>query len=137
MDGRGIVAALALGASAVQMGTAFLAAKEAGTSPAYREALLKAHEDQTIVTRAFSGRMARGIQNEFITTWNESGLTNLSYPWQNAFTQQMRRAASAAKESGLLSLWAGQGVGLIREGSAADLMERWREEIKATRQSLL
>jgi len=137
MDGRGIMAALALGASAVQMGTAFLAAKEAGTSPAYREALLKAHEDQTTVTRAFSGRMARGIQNEFITTWNESGLTNLSYPWQNAFTQQMRRAASAAKESGLLSLWAGQGVGLIREGSAADLMERWREEIKATRQSLL
>jgi nitronate monooxygenase len=136
MDGRGIVAALALGASAVQMGTAFLAAKEAGTSAAYREALLKAREDQTTVTRAFSGRMARGIQNEFITKWNQSGLANLSYPWQNAFTQQMRRAASAAKDAGLLSLWAGQGVGLIREGTAADLISRWRREMKAALQSL-
>ena len=137
MDGRGIVAALALGASAVQMGTAFLAAKEAGTSPAYREALLKAHEDQTTVTRAFSGRMARGIQNEFITKWNQSGLANLSYPWQNAFTQQMRRAASAAKDAGLLSLWAGQGVGLIREASAGELISRWRQEMKSVLQNLV
>ncbi|HJT52862.1 MAG TPA: DUF561 domain-containing protein [Candidatus Angelobacter sp.] len=136
MDGRGILAALALGASAVQMGTAFLAAKEAGTSPAYREALLKAREDQTTVTRAFSGRMARGIQNEFISTWNESGLTNLSYPWQNAFTQQMRRAASTAKDAGLLSLWAGQGVGLIRQGSAAELIERWRAQMKLAQQNI-
>lgn len=136
MDGRGIVAALALGASAVQMGTAFLAANEAGTSPAYREALLKAREDQTTVTRAFSGRMARGIENEFIIKWNDSGLNNLSYPWQNAFTQQMRRAASAAKDAGLLSLWAGQGVGLIRQGSAAELIERWRAEIKLAQQNI-
>ena len=136
MDGRGIVAALALGASAVQMGTAFLAAKEAGTSPAYREALLKAREDQTTVTRAFSGRMARGIENEFIIKWNDSGLNNLSYPWQNAFTQQMRRAASAAKDAGLLSLWAGQGVGLIRQGSAAELIERWRAEMKLSQQKI-
>lgn len=130
MDGRGIVAALALDARAVQMGTAFLASKEAGTSAAYREALLEAREDQTTVTRAFSGRMARGIQNEFITKWNQSGLANLSYPWQNAFTQQMRRAASAGKDAGLLSLWAGQGVGLIREGTAAELISRWRQEMK-------
>lgn len=136
MDGRGILAALALGARAVQMGTAFLAAKEAGTSPAYREALLKAREDQTTVTRAFSGRMARGIENEFIIKWNDSGLNNLSYPWQNAFTQQMRRAASAAKDAGLLSLWAGQGVGLIRQGSAAELIERWRAEIKLAQQNI-
>lgn len=135
MDGRGIVAALALGAGAVQMGTAFLAAKEAGTSPAYREALLKAREDQTTVTRAFSGRMARGIRNEFIEKWNASGLTHLSYPWQNAMTQPMRRAAAAARQSGLLSLWAGQGVGLIREGSAAELISRWREEMKAAQQN--
>jgi len=136
MDGRGILAALALGARAVQMGTAFLAAKEAGTSPAYREALLKAREDQTTVTRAFSGRMARGIENEFIIKWNDSGLNNLSYPWQNAFTQQMRRAASAAKDAGLLSLWAGQGVGLIRQGSAAELIERWRAEMKLAQQNI-
>jgi nitronate monooxygenase len=135
MDGRGIVAALALGASAVQMGTAFLAAQEAGTSAAYRQALLQASEDQTTVTRAFSGRMARGIRNEFIEKWNAAGLTHLSYPWQNAFTQPMRRAAAAAKQAGLLSLWAGQGVGLIREDSATALIARWREEMKAAQQN--
>ncbi len=135
MDGRGIVAALALGASAVQMGTAFLAAEEAGTNAAYREALLKSREDQTTTTRAFSGRMARGIRNEFIDTWNASGLTPLSYPWQNAFTQQMRRAAAAAKQPEMLSLWAGQGVRLIREGTAAELMSRWREEMKAAQRN--
>src|SRR5689334_8899728 len=134
MDGRGIVAALALGASAVQMGTAFLAAKESGTNATYREALLKAREDQTTTTRAFSGRMARGLRNEFIEKWNASGLTQLSYPWQNAFTQQMRRAAAATRQPGMLSLWAGQGVRLIREGTAAELISRWREEMKAAQQ---
>jgi nitronate monooxygenase len=112
------------------MGTAFLAAKEAGTNATYREALLKAREDQTTTTRAFSGRMARGIRNELIEKWNASGLTPLSYPWQNAFTQQMRRAAAAAKQPGMLSLWAGQGVRMIREGTAAELMSQWREEMK-------
>lgn len=135
MDGRGIAAALALGASAVQMGTAFLATKEAGTSTAYREALLRAREDQTTITRAFSGRAARGIRNEFIEKWNAADLKSLSYPWQNAFTQRMRRAAATAKEPGLLSLWAGQGVTLIRESTAAELMARWREEMKTAVQN--
>lgn len=135
MDGRGIVASLALGASAVQMGTAFLASKEAGTSFAYREALFRAREDQTTITRAFSGRAARGIRNEFVEEWNAADLKNLSYPWQNAFTQQMRRAAAKAREPGLLSLWAGQGVTLIREATAADLITRWREEMKTAVQN--
>jgi len=130
MDGRGLVAALALGASAVQMGTAFLACKEAGTSAAYRNALATAREDQTTLTRAFSGRMARGLRNEFIERWNASALTHLPYPWQNALTQPMRRAASAAKQPELLSLWAGQGVRLMRELSAEQLMSKLKDEIK-------
>lgn len=130
MDGRGIVAALALGASAVQMGTAFLDCKEAGTSAVYREALRHGREDQTTVTRAFSGRMARGLSNEFIEKWNASGLEHLPYPWQNAFTQPMRRAAAAAKQAGLLSLWAGQGIRMLRETTAAQLMQDLREEMK-------
>ena len=136
MDGRGIVAALALGASAVQMGTAFLACKEAGTSAAYRAALAKAREDQTTVTRAFSGRMARGLRNEFIEKWNAAGLTHLPYPWQNAFTQPMRRAAAAAKQSDLLSLWAGQGVRMLRERTAGGLMEELKAEIEQAWQGL-
>src|SRR5215831_1024097 len=67
MDGRGIAAALALGAGAVQMGTAFLTCKEAGVPEAYKEAILNAREDQTRITRAFSGRPARGIVNRFMT----------------------------------------------------------------------
>lgn len=129
MDGRGIVAALALGASAVQMGTAFLACDEAGTSPAYRAALREAREDQTTLTRAFSGRMARGLSNEFIEKWNASGLAPLPYPWQNALTREMRRAAGAS-DPGLLSLWAGQGVPMLREGPAAQLIADLKEEIK-------
>jgi nitronate monooxygenase len=136
MDGRGIVAALALGASAVQMGTAFLLSKEAGTSAAYREALRHAREDQTTLTRAFSGRMARGLRNEFIERWNTSGLTHLPYPWQNAFTQPMRRAAAQAKQSGLLSLWAGQGIRMARECSAEELMARLKDEINQAWQQL-
>jgi nitronate monooxygenase len=130
MDGRGLVAALALGASAVQMGTAFLACKEAGTNAAYREALLRRRKDATTLTRAFSGRMARGLSNEFIEKWNASGLEHLPYPWQNAFTQPMRRAAAAAKQAGFLSLWAGQGLGMMRETTAAQLINELREEMK-------
>ena len=132
MDGRGLVAALALGASAVQMGTAFLACKEAGTSIAYREALLRGRESATTLTRAFSGRMARGLSNEFIEKWNAAGLDHLPYPWQNAFTQPMRRAATAAKHAGLLSLWAGQGLGMLREMTASQLMTKLQEEMKQT-----
>ena len=130
MDGRGLLAALALGASAVQMGTAFLACKEAGTNAAYREALKHGGESRTTLTRAFSGRMARGLSNEFIEKWNASGLQHLPYPWQNAFTQPMRRAAASAGQAGLLSLWAGQGVGMMRETTAAQLMKELQEEMK-------
>jgi nitronate monooxygenase len=130
MDGRGLVAALALGASAVQMGTAFLACKEAGTNAAHREALKSEHDSRTTLTRAFSGRMARGLSNEFIEKWNAAAMTHLPYPWQNAFTQSMRRAAASAKDAGLLSLWAGQGVGMLRETTAAQLMKELENEIK-------
>jgi nitronate monooxygenase len=130
MDGRGLVAALALGASAVQMGTAFLACKEAGTSAAYREAVMRGRQDATTLTRAFSGRMARGLSNEFIEKWNASGLEHLPYPWQNAFTQLMRRAAASAGQAGLLSLWAGQGVSMLRETTTEQLMKELRKEMK-------
>jgi nitronate monooxygenase len=135
MDGRGIAAALALGASAVQMGTAFLAANEAGTSSAYRAALRLAREDQTVLTRAFSGRMARGLNNAFIEKWNASGLEPLSYPWQNALTREMRRAA-AATDSGLLSLWAGQGVPMLRERPARQLVSELKDELKRALEQL-
>ena len=130
MDGRGLVAALALGASAVQMGTAFLACKEAGTNAAYREALKRERDSPTTLTRAFSGRMARGLSNEFIEKWNAAGVDHLPYPWQNAITQPMRRTAASAGQAGLLSLWAGQGLGMLRETTTEQLMKELQQEMK-------
>ncbi len=130
MDGRGIAAALALGASAVQMGTAFLTCDEAGIAEAYKEAILKAHEQDTRVTRAFSGRPARGILNRFMEETDgaaEPGAI-LPYPLQNMLTRPMRNAAAKQQRADYLSLWAGQGVRLARRQSVKDLIGRLADE---------
>jgi nitronate monooxygenase len=107
-DGRGLAAAMALGASAVQVGSAFLACAESGASPAYRAAaVVGCDDDRTGLTTAFSGRMARGIRNRFVEGMAEHPV--LPFPFQNALTQDMRAAAARAGDAGLLSLWAGQG----------------------------
>jgi nitronate monooxygenase len=92
MDGRGIAAALALGAAAVQLGTAFLTCPEAGTPPPYREALLGAAEDSTRITAAFSGRPARGIDNRFLSEMADAEI--LDFPYQNALTRPLRTRAA-------------------------------------------
>ena len=131
MDGRGIVAALALGASAVQMGTAFLTCDEAGIPEVYKKAILTAHEDQTRITRAFSGRPARGIVNRFMREIDSNQDTNviLPFPIQNALTRPLRTAAAKQGRAEFLSLWAGQGVRLARRQSAQDLIVRLAGEI--------
>jgi nitronate monooxygenase len=130
MDGRGIAAALALGASAVQLGTAFLTCKESGIPEAYREAILGAKEDQTRITRAFSGRPARGIVNRFMTEVesNDDGEAILPFPLQNALTRPLRTAAAKNGRAEFLSLWAGQGVRMAHRQSATELMARLVKE---------
>ena len=130
MDGRGIVAALALGASAVQMGTAFLTTTESGAPACYKQAVLRASENATGLTRAFSGRWARGIRNRFMQESDASGAAPLSFPWQNALTTQMRKAAAQNGDPELLSLWAGQGSTLARAVSAAELVRQLEQEIR-------
>jgi nitronate monooxygenase len=120
MDGRGFAAALALGASAVSMGTAFLLCPEAGTSAPYRAALREARDDGTVITRAFSGRAARGLQNRF--TREMAGAPLAPFPAQNSLTREIRAAATKAGDAGLLSLWAGQGAPLAREKPARELL---------------
>jgi nitronate monooxygenase len=120
MDGRGIAAAFALGAAAVQLGTAFLTCPEAGTPLPYRKALLKAAEDSTRITAAFSGRPARGIDNRFLREMAEAEI--LPFPWQNALTRPLRTRAAKLGRVDLLSLWAGQGLRLARELPAAELV---------------
>jgi nitronate monooxygenase len=120
MDGRGFAAALALGASAVSLGTAFLLCPEAGTSKPYRAALAQARDDATVITRAFSGRSARGLGNRF--TREMSGAPLLPYAAQNSLTREIRAAAAKAGDAGLLSLWAGQAAPLSREMPAGELV---------------
>jgi nitronate monooxygenase len=128
MDGRGIAAALALGAQGVQMGTAFLTCHEAGIPKAYKDAILNAHEDQTRLTRAFSGRPARGIVNRFMVEMDSRPECILPFPLQNALTRPLRSAAATQGRAEFLSLWAGQAVRLARRQSAADLVARLVEE---------
>ena len=130
MDGRGIAAALALGAQAAQLGTAFLLCDESGTSEPYRNALRDPGCKRTQPTRAFSGRWARGLENQFIVEMASKEKTILPFPAQNAFTQDIRRKAAQLGRSEYLSLWAGQGVDLIRAVKAAALVETLFEETR-------
>jgi nitronate monooxygenase len=135
MDGRGIAAALALGAAGVQLGTAFLACPESGASRPYKEAILaRPEDDDTVLTRAFSGKLARGIANRFTEAMADAPL--LPYPLQNALTSDLRRAAAAAGKPELLSLWAGQGRALATARPARRLVEDLVAETRAALERL-
>lgn len=137
MDGRGIAAALVLGASAVQLGTAFLTCEEAGIAEAYKEAILQAREDQTRITRAFSGRPARGIANRFMDeVESKSPEAILPFPLQNRLTRPLRTAATKLGRPEFLSLWAGQGLRLAQRQTAAQLVARLVSETSKAIDSL-
>ena len=132
MDGRGIAAALALGAAGAQLGTAFLTCEEAGVPAAYKEAILRAREHETRITRAFSGRPARGIVNRFMAEAESAPAgAILPFPLQNALTRPLRTAAAKAGRAEFLSLWAGQGVRMARRATAGGLVERLATETDA------
>jgi nitronate monooxygenase len=133
MDGRGMVAAEALGASAVQMGTAFLTCREAGAPDVYKAAIHSTQGEQTALTRAFSGRPARGIVNAFMQTVLGREDAILPFPLQNAATRPLRTEAAVRGDTRFLSLWAGQGVGLARDLPAAELVQQLVEEAAAIR----
>jgi nitronate monooxygenase len=129
MDGRGVAAALALGAAAAQMGTAFLLASESMVSPPWRRAIESAGDDATALTRAFSGRYARGIENDFMRAMKDVDVP--AYPVQNRLTQPLRTGAAVAGDPSVMSLWAGQAVKLVTPGEAGELVKRWWAEAKA------
>ncbi len=135
-DGRGIAAALALGACAAQIGTAFLLADEASTAPAYRDALGAASSADTALTQAFSGRWARGIQNRAMRELADPRL-RAPYPYQNALTRDVRTAAAQQGRAEFLSLWAGQAFPLARAESAAAIVTRLITEAREAARSVL
>ncbi len=123
-DGRGIAAALALGAAGVQIGTAFLSATETGIAPPHVEALLAATGADTAMTRAFSGRPARGIVNRYMRELGPHEDALPDFPLMNTLTAPLRKASAAAGSPDFLALWSGQAVGLNRRGAVAELVER-------------
>jgi len=136
MDGRGVAAALALGASAVQMGSAFLLADEAINGSTWQGAIRDAGPDATRLTRAFSGRYARGIENRFVREMRDTQEDVPAYPVQNRLTQAMRAAADRAGDPELMSLWAGQAVKLARPGPAGEMVQQWWREAQETAKAL-
>jgi len=119
MNGRGLAAALALGADGVQMGTRFLVATESGAPESYRRRVSAARDTDTVVTRAVSGRPARGIRNRLIATLEAAGPPALGYPGQAAVTAEVRAAGAAGDDAEMIALWAGQAAGLSGAGQSA------------------
>ncbi|WP_433965907.1 NAD(P)H-dependent flavin oxidoreductase [Tunturiibacter gelidiferens] len=113
-DARGIVAAFALGAEGVQMGTAFLACEESGANSLHRKALLSGQAKQTALTRGFTGRLARGIKNRLLDELNQKDIEILPYPLQRALVRHLSIPAEKAGRPEFLPLWAGQSANLSR-----------------------
>jgi len=120
-DGRGVAAALMLGAQGVQIGTAFLACEESGTSDLHRRMLFRPQAQHTALTRAFSGRLARGIRNDFVGQWAAREREVLPYPIQGWFAGSLRQAAVEQQRPEFMSLWAGQAAPLLRHRRTAEL----------------
>jgi nitronate monooxygenase len=119
---RGLKAALALGAEGVQIGTAFLACAGSGANTSHREALLSKDTTRTELTDKFTGRLAREIKNHLMDELNDIDSTVMPFPLQHALVQTVAQPASRRGRADLMTLWAGQSVGLCHHADAAELM---------------
>ena len=135
-DGRGIVAAFALGAVGVQMGTVFLVCEESGATRLHREALLGQQAGHTSLTRGFSGRLARGIHNRLLEQLNQNGAEILPYPLQRALVRNLATAAESAGRSDLMPLWAGQSAPLLRFTDVTELLTSLVEQVSEVVESV-
>jgi nitronate monooxygenase len=127
MRGGDIKNILAVGATAAQMGTAFLCCEEASTSTAHRDYLLNKQERGSVFTKGFSGRMARGIENEFIRLM--ANQTTLPFPMQNTMTASLRQLALKTNNGEYQSLWAGEAYSKVRQMRADELMKTLGSEL--------
>lgn len=122
MDVRGIKAAFALGASGVQMGTAFLRTPEANVTPPHRRALAECTEDDTRLTRAFSGGSARSLRNRFLDELAPHDKDLPCFPFMNPLSKPLRMASLNADTPDCLPLWSGQAAPLAREIAAGQVV---------------
>lgn len=125
-DGYGVAAALAAGAAAAQIGTALMRTPEAGTAQAHRDALSSTRP--TALTRAFTGRRARGIVNRFMREHEADAPP--AYPQIHHLTSPLRRAAREQGDAEAINLWAGEAYPLAQELPAGELVRRWGAEAR-------
>lgn len=118
-DGRGLAAALDLGAQGVVVGTALLATDESAISPLHRDALFGPEARHTVLTRAFSGRLARGVRNDFAKRVDAGDIPVAPFPLQSWLLGKLKPAAIAQGRADLISLWAGQSAPLLRGRTTA------------------
>jgi nitronate monooxygenase len=133
-DGRGLVAALALGAEGVAIGTRFLVCKESGTFDGYKAQLLSANETDTIVTKVFTGLHARVLRNSFVDEYTKSDSEPLRWPLQSVVTEDIYSNAQSKNNPEFYPLYSGQGLRRIKSSQSAE--EIIKEIIKEAKEQL-
>lgn len=129
-DHRTIRAAFALGAEGVQLGTYFIAAEESAASKGYKDCLLLSSDTSTELTRAFSGKWARGIRNSFMEEMSNSALTIPYYTYQNSLTAALRAYGKTNGINDIISMWAGQSASRSKRNSTENLFRELIAQIQ-------